>query len=204
MYIPKFFRNEDFPQVQQFLRDQPFALVVSQTADGVPQATHLPIELEQSAAGRPVLVGHFAKGNPQWKTLAAAGQALVVFSGAHHYISSAWYGHANVPTWNYIAVHVSGAARLQTPEETHQAVARLMERYEPAAHSPASLDRLPANVVQRELAGIVGFEIQVERVEATYKLSQNRNAADFANIVTELEKLKTPAASDMAAAMSVI
>lgn len=201
MYIPKFFRNEDFPQVQQFLRDQPFALVVSQTASGVPQATHLPVELEQNATGQPVLVGHFAKGNPQWKTLAAAGQALVVFSGGHHYISSAWYGHANVPTWNYIAVHVSGAARLQTPEEAHQAVARLMERYEPAAHSPASLDRLPADFVRRELAGIVGFEIQVERVEAAYKLSQNRNEADLANIVAELEKLQTPDAAAMASLM---
>ena len=202
MYIPKFFRNEAFPQVQQFLRDHPLALVVSQTPGGVPHATHLPVELEQDAAGQAVLVGHFARGNPQWKTLAAAGQALVVFSGAHHYISPAWYGHENTPTWNYLAVHVSGAARLQTPEETARAVARMMERYEPAAHSPASLDKLSAPFVRRELAGIVGFEVEVKQVEAAYKLSQNRNEADFANILAELEQLKTSAAADMAAAMT--
>lgn len=201
MYIPKFFRNEDFPQVQQFLRANPFALVVSQTPEGVPQATHLPVELEQNASGQPVLVGHLAKGNPHWKTLATAGQALVVFHGSHHYISSAWYGHANVPTWNYIAVQVSGAARLQTSEEAVQAIARLMERYEPAAHSPASLDKLPPAFVQRELSGIVGFEVLVERVEAAYKLSQNRNEADFAGIVAELEKLRAPDATRLASAM---
>ena len=201
MYIPKLFRNEDFPQVQQFLRDHPFALVVSQTPAGVPQATHLPVELEQNAAGQPVLVGHFARANPQWRALEAAGQALVVFSGAHHYISSAWYGHENVPTWNYLAVHVSGPARLHTPSETAAAVARLMARYEPPATSPTSLDKLSPAVVRRELAGIVGFEVQVGHMEAAYKLSQNRNAADFANIIAELEQLKTPDAAGVAAAM---
>ena len=201
MYIPKFFRNEDFAQVQQFLHDHPFALVVSQTGSGVPEATHLPIVLEQNEAGQAVLVGHFARGNPQWQSLAAAGKALVVFSGAHHYISSAWYGHANVPTWNYIAVHVSGPARLQSPEETAQALTRLMARYEPPAHSPASLEKLPPAVVKRELAGIVGFEIQIANLEAAYKLSQNRNDADFASIVAELDALKNPDAAAVAAAM---
>ena len=202
MHVPKFFRNEDFPQVQQFMRDHPFALVISPTPGGVPHATHLPVELEQNDAGQAVLVGHFSRGNPHWKALAAAGQALVIFSGEHHYISSAWYGHANVPTWNYIAVHVSGAARLQTPAETQRAITRLMDRYEPAAHSPASLDKLPPALVHRELAGVAGFEVAVEQVQAAYKLSQNREPADFANILVELEKLNTPAAADMAAAMA--
>ena len=201
MYIPKIFRNDDFPQVQQFIRDHPFALVVCNVAGAAPLATHLPVELEQNAAGQAVLVGHFARGNPQWKTMEAAGHALVVFSGAHHYVSSAWYGHENVPTWNYIAVHVSGPARLQTPAETHAAVARLMHRYEPPDRSPRSFEQLSAPVLQRELAGIVGFEVQVANIEAAFKLSQNRNAADHASIVAELQKLQTPAAADMAAAM---
>ena len=190
MYIPKLFRNEDFPQVQQFLRDNPFALVVSRQVQGAPLATHLPISLEQNAAGEAVLTGHFAKANPQWRTL-EDHPVLVVFSGTHHYISSAWYGHQNVPTWNYIAVHISGRARLHSPAEAAEAIARMMERYEPAAHSPASLDKLAPAVVERELRGIVGFEVLVENIEAAYKLSQNRNAADFANILAELEKLKT-------------
>jgi len=139
MYIPKFFRNEDFPQGQQFLRANPFCPGREPDA-GRSAAGHAPARGAGAERVRAAGTGGtLCQGQPHWKALATAGQALVVFHGSHHYIPSAWYGHANVPTWNYSAVQVSGAARLQTPEEAAQAIARLMERYEPAAHSrPAS------------------------------------------------------------------
>jgi transcriptional regulator len=126
-----------------------------------------------------------SRANPQWKSFGDQ-EALLIFQGAHTYISPTWYGHVNVPTWNYLMVHVYGRARVVDGDELKSTLGRLIERHEAA--SDYRMERLPSEFVDKEMKGAVGFVVEVTRIDAGYKLSQNRNDADHANIVQELEK----------------
>lgn len=112
MYVPKAFQETDRNTLFQFIRENSFALLISNGSNGIPVATHLPIELLPDTNGQFVLVGHLAKANPHWKLLIQDAPVLAVFSGIHSYISSSWYDHVNVPTWNYMSVHITGRPTL--------------------------------------------------------------------------------------------
>ena len=148
-------------------------------------ATHIPLELSEEGTK---LSGHISKGNPQGKDLPAAGEVLVVFSGPHTYISSSWYDHANVPTWNYIAVHVYGTIRLIEGEELFHSLAQLMDKYEKNSADPVTVEKLTPAYMQQAMKGVTGFEINITRIEATQKLSQNRDRKNYTNIIHELDK----------------
>ena len=187
MYVPARYRVTDDAVIDDFLRSHGFATLVTAGPGGL-MATHLPIELERRGEER-VLHGHVAKANPQWRELEAAREAMLVFLGPHTYVSPTWYDHPNVPTWNYQAVHCLGPVRtLHDPAELLTRVTGLAEHYEPASQPPPRFDvgALPADLRAAELKGIVGFEMRVARVEAAFKLSQNRNRGDRARIAREL------------------
>ena len=185
MYIPRYFEITDPLVIEQFIKENSFATIVS-TGTEFPIATHIPIELEKNENGENVLWGHVSKANPQWKLFEKNENVLVIFfSSAHHYISSSWYGKPNVPTWNYMSVHVSGKIKLIEGEKLWESVRRLTDKYEKNAANPVSLDTLPKEV-QKQMNGLVGFEILISKMEAAFKLSQNRNEEDFENIIKHL------------------
>jgi transcriptional regulator len=187
MYIPHYFREEDLDKVADFVRRHDFAALVATARDGLPVAAHLLVELQTGPDGIWLVNGHMARGNPLWRSLEPEREALLIFSGPNTYVSPTWYGHLNVPTWNYQAVHLYGTPRLIEPGEELQGIlARLIGRYE--AQSDYRLETLPADFVRKEMAGVMGFQIKVTRLEASSKLSQNRNDEDHASIVRELEK----------------
>lgn len=125
----------------------------------------------------------------------------MIFNGPHAYISSSWYEHENVPTWNYQAVHVYGKASLIEGIALEQDLTSLLEKYESFRENPVLWDKLSPELLQQEMKGIKGFKIKVEEVQAAYKLSQNRNASDYANIIKELYKEENPHADALAEAM---
>ncbi len=130
-----------------------------------------------------------AQGNPQWKLFAAYPKVTAIFlSDINHYISSSWYDHPNAPTWNYMSVHISGTVTIIEGEKKWNAVKRLTDRYEQISKNPISLDTLPPKI-QSEIAGLVAFEIKIEKIEAAFKLSQNRDDKNYALIIAELRKL---------------
>jgi len=185
MHVPKLFRITDEVVIEQFIKETGFATIITKGSD-YPVGTHIPVELELNNNGEKVLWGHISKANPQWKDFETSPNVLVIFlSNVHHYISSSWYNHPNAPTWNYLSVHVSGKLKTIEGEELWESVSRLTNRYERNSANPVSLDTLPESV-QKQINGIVGFEIGIERIEAAFKLSQNRNAEDFANIISQL------------------
>ncbi|NOT05746.1 MAG: FMN-binding negative transcriptional regulator [Anaerolineales bacterium] len=183
MYIPKLYREEDREKILKFLKQNNFPALV--TYDGErPTATHLPVEVLENENGSLTILGHMSRANPQWKIFGGQ-EVLFIFQGAHTYISPRWYDHVNVPTWNYMMVHVYGKIRLVEGEELYSLLSRLVKDHEePAAYS---LESLPQDFVQKEMNGVVGFAVDVTRVDAGYKLSQNRNDGDHENIVHELE-----------------
>ena len=113
MYIPAHFEASDVAWCHALIRREPFALLIGVDHTGAPFATHLPVLLDESPAPRGTLLGHVARPNPQWELFAPDRPVLVVFPGAHAYVSPSWYGtHPSVPTWNYVAVHAYGVPRL--------------------------------------------------------------------------------------------
>lgn len=184
MYIPKLYREDDRDTLLAFLRKNNFPALV--TFDGQkPIATHIPVEVTENEAGNLTVYGHISAANPQRKTLDGQ-EALLIFQGPHTYISPRWYNHVNVPTWDYMMVHVYGKLREVQGEELYALLSRLVQKHEAA--SSYRLEGLPPDFVEKELKGIVGFAVEVTRLEAGYKLSQNRSDEDHANIIRELEK----------------
>jgi len=198
MYISKLNREEDRAKILEFLQQNEFATVV--TYDGEkPTASHLLTEVVQE--GENLFVnGHMAKANPLWKTFEKNPEVLVIFHGPHTYISPTWYNHVNVPTWNYQAVHVYGKPRIVTdPEEFHAILSRLVARHETG--SSYRLESLPPDFVANNMKGIVGFQIEVTRIEANYKLSQNQDDVDYQNIVQQLHSREDEMSHQLAEAM---
>lgn len=185
MYTPPHYRNTDWAEIKDFLVQHSFGILVSQV-EGRPWATHLPLELGTDQDGKDIIQGHWAKANPQWRNFGEGGEVLCIFNGPHSYISSSWYKEEEVPTWNYIAVHVYGTLKIIEGEELMAHLRDLVDKYEARSENPVSLERLSPRTL-RQVHGVVGFQIEIKDVQATYKLSQGREH-DHAKIIAELEK----------------
>ncbi len=199
VYIPEHFRVHDHADAVAFMRANPFAILVSSTGDG-PFATHLPVFVHQVEDDL-VIRGHVAKANPHWRHLEQNPACLTIFHGPHAYLSASNYvTRENVPTWNYGAVHVYGNARtFASPQDLQGILHQLIGTFEPAyadqwkSFSDAYRERM--------LSHIVGFEIAVTKIEAKFKLSQNRTQEEQSNVITSLEKAEDTAVSGISRLM---
>lgn len=198
MYISKLYREEDRIKILDFLKQNEFATLV--TYDGEkPTASHLLMEVVED--GENLLInGHMSKANPLWKTFETNSEVLVIFQGPHAYISPTWYNHADVPTWNYQAVHLYGSPRVVDDyEEMKKLLSDLIVRNE--ANPSYRLEILPEDFVRKQINGIVAFQIKVTRIEASYKLSQNRDDEDYHNIIHQLHEREDEMSHQVAEAM---
>ncbi len=201
MYIPHHYKNENLEEVKAFIRQNSFGILVNQL-DGTPWATHIPLELETNAEGKDVLVGHIAKANPQWKSFKDKATVLCIFNGPHAYISSSWYKEEEVPTWDYIAVHVYGKLSTLTEAATMEALHRLVDNYERQSKNPVSLQRMSPKTL-RQVKGVVGFQIEISSIQAAYKLSQTRTE-DHPQILAELKQQEDAGSHAIATQISKI
>lgn len=184
MFLPHHYKNENIVEVKDFLKKNSFGILVNQL-EGKPWATHIPLELDVDEKGKDVLVGHIAKANPQWKNFEENSEVLCIFNGPHSYISSSWYKEEEVPTWNYIAVHVYGTIEILDEEAVLASLHKLVNKYEANSKSPISIDNLSKKTM-RQIKGIIGFQIKIDKIQAAYKLSQGREH-DHPKIISELE-----------------
>lgn len=198
MHIPEIYKNENQAEIEQFIHQNGFSILVNQT-EGKLWATHIPLVLEHKN-GKQFLVGHVSKLNPQAESFKSNEEILAVFQGVNAYISSSWYDHENAPTWNYIAVHVYGKLRLHSHEEAIEALKRLVDKYEATSENPVRVENLSPKMM-REVRGIVSFEIEISSIESVKKLSQNRDDKNYKNIISELEKTNENQAIAVADAM---
>lgn len=188
MYIPHYYQNENIEEVKAFIQANSFGILIDQV-EGKPWGTHIPLELETDNNGEAILVSHLAKANPQAKALVEGKEVLCIFNGPHHYISSSWYKEEEVPTWNYIAVHVYGILKVLSEEETMASMHRLVEKYEQMAKKPIDLSKFSSKTL-RQVKGTVGFKVKITDIQAAYKMSQTRSE-DHATIISELKELNT-------------
>ncbi len=185
VYLPPHFTETREDVLLAHIERYDFGLLITQ--EGGLIASQVPFLVERRD-GQLYLLGHLARPNPQGAAL-DTGEALVVFSGPHAYISPSWYGAGPaVPTWNYASVHVYGAARTIADKDwLGELLRRLSERHEAREAMAWRMQDQPAAFLSGMLNGIVGFEIAVSRLEGKFKLSQNRPAADRPRIVAALE-----------------
>ena len=186
MYTPEIYKNENQEEIKKFLHENSFGILINQT-NGKLWATHIPLELETNEEGNEILYGHISKENPQWNGFIDNDQVLAVFTGPHSYISSSWYDHENVPTWNYIAVHVYGKIKIIEGEAVIESLKKLVDKYEQNSKNPVCVADLSKKTMM-QTRGIVAFEIEITEIQATRKLSQNRDEKNHQNIISELEK----------------
>lgn len=183
MFQPPLFREERMDIMHMLMTDHPFATLVS-VATGDLSADHVPLVLHAGLAPKGILRGHLAKGNPLCGAAGAAMPVLAVFQGPQAYVSPSWYAskaeHGKVvPTWNYAVVHAHGTLRFRTdPDWLMEHLAELTSRNERHRAAPWAVTDAPPAYIARQLKGLVGIEIEVERLSGTWKLSQNKNERD--------------------------
>lgn len=197
MYVPKSFQVDDREQLDAFIRRFSFATLVTVERRGegtAPFATHLPLLLKDGK-----LVGHMAKANPQWRQLSDADECLAIFHGPHAYVSPTWYAaQPAVPTWNYAAVHAYGKARLiESPQRLADLLAEMIAFYEASQEQPWD-GALSPEMRDPLLAAIVGFEIEITRLQGKFKFNQNRSREDQEQVMERLSQSRR--ADDQAAA----
>lgn len=189
VYLPPHFTETDEAVLLAHMDRHDFALLVTHgpTGQGELIASQVPL-LAEKRDGKLFLLGHLALPNPQCADL-NGGEALVVFSGPHAYVSPSWYtaGPA-VPTWNYAAVHAYGTPRAIADKGwLGQFLRRLSERHEAREANPWRMGDQPAPFLDAMMGGILGFEIEVARLDGKFKLSQNRPAGDRPRVAAALE-----------------
>jgi transcriptional regulator len=172
MYVPASFAEADTARLHEFMGRYSFSILTSFGKAGV-IASHLPLLLDAGAGPMGHLLGHMARANPQWRQV--EGEVMVVFSGPHAYVSPSWYEErGTVPTWNYVAVHAYGTFQLvEDRQGLLEILRRLVDAHERPRADPWAFDESEPHV-ETMLKAIVGFRIEITRLEGKWKLSQNQ------------------------------
>jgi transcriptional regulator len=186
MYIPKHFEQTDRALLLEFISAHSFGMLISAGDSEGPMITYLPFVVAETEKGVR-LDGHMAKSNPHWQQLQNSERALAVFNGPHCYVSPSLYESKQaVPTWNYTTVHAYGKLRL-----IHEQESKLASQYTLIAHMEpgfaSQFDALDPAFRDQLLGAIVTFQIDVERLEGKFKLSQNRPSADRQSVAAALD-----------------
>lgn len=199
MYIPDIYKNEDPEQIRSFIKANSFGILVT-CKEGISLATHIPLEYMQKKDGTEILHAHISKANEQCKHIEDGADALCIFNGPHSYVSSSWYDFEEVPTWNYIAVHIRGTFTVLDKEGLWNSVKTLMDTYESSQENPVRMEKLSEKTL-RQMNGIIGFEIAISSIEAAYKLSQSRDDKNHATVIDHLHKTDDAGSSAIAEEM---
>jgi transcriptional regulator len=203
MYEPPFHRVDDLERLHAMIRARTLGLLVSNGPQGL-VANAVPFLIDPAASRLGTLRAHIARANGQWRDLAEAPEALVVFQGADHYITPSWYATKRetgkvVPTWNYVMVQAKGRAKIIEDDVwLSRQIAALTGGQEARREKPWAVGDAPADFIAMQRKAIVGIEIEIADIRGKWKTSQNRPAADRAGVVAGLEALGDEEAREMA------
>jgi transcriptional regulator len=190
MYVAKINEAKDKASIIDYVQKNGFATLVTQL-NGRCVASHIPlyiIEKEEEI----YLYGHLARANEQKFNIVNGDECLAIFMATHAYISSSWYDHVNVPTWNYVAVHMYGTPREIKGQELVDSINQLVDFYEQGRKDRFHVDQMTDKSREAHYNGLVAFEIKIRKIEAAEKLSQNRSDHDYYNVTDHLMKADEP------------
>lgn len=186
MFVPKLYRSEDMDVMRGIIKENSFALLIS-SVDKI-RATHSMMMLNESDPENSYIETHISRANPQAKMLKNDDEVLCDFLGAHTYISSSWYDHINVSTWNYEAVQIYGKVELMNQDELYAHLDKLTSKYENFQQCPMMVKDMGKEFVEKEMKGAFGIKVIPTEIFIKQKLSQNRKENDFNNIISHLEQ----------------
>jgi transcriptional regulator len=208
MHAPAHFRIDDTAELAAFIEARHFATLVVSGEAG-PLAAHIPMILKRDAAGAPVtLEGHVARNNPLAAAVTSETHALAIFTGPDAYVTPSLYlskrEHGKVvPTWNYMAVHVTGS--IETFDDANalrDQVSQITDMMEQPTAVPWKVTDAPDDYIAKMLNAIVGVRIAISSIEGIAKLSQNRPEGDRAGVLNGFTHSPDPAARQLAAEMT--
>jgi transcriptional regulator len=188
MYDLPYHKEKNEKAIKAFIGEYPFAYLSGCDADNKPVATQVPVFIEEKG-GRKILRGHIMKNTDHHKAFAHNENVLVVFTGHNIYVSGTWYSNPHTPsTWNYMSVHAKGIIRFLDDAALVDALRMTTLHFENNNKQSATIyDNLPADYTQRLMKAIVAFEIEVQELDTVFKLSQDRDAKSYENIIARLK-----------------
>lgn len=188
MYLPKYFATADGQQIRKLIQDNGFSTILSFPKDQPVSINHLPVIFSSLPGEEDILIGHMAKMNPQWKHFQENPQATIIINGAHTYITPTWYKSKDVPTWNYAVAHLHGKIELvQGFEDQISVLTQLTDFYEKPNDLPWKFE-LPEDLKNEKLliGAIISFKFHIEKIDAKFKMSQNRSQLDRQGVIDGL------------------
>ena len=189
MYDLPYHKEKNEQVIKEFIARYPFAFLTGCDAENKPVATQLPVFIEEKD-GRKILRGHLMKNTDHHNAFVHNENVLVVFTGHHTYVSGTWYSNPHTPsTWNYMSVHAKGIIRFLDDAALVDALRMVSLHFENYNQQSATIyDNLPAEYTQRLMKAIVAFEIEIKEMDTVFKLSQDRDAKSYENIIARLKE----------------
>lgn len=189
MYDLPYHKENDQDVVRDFIGKYPFAFLSGCDAENKPIATQVPVFIEEQD-GKQFLRGHIMKDTDHHRAFMHNEHVLVVFTGHHTYVSGTWYSNPHIPsTWNYMSVHVKGLVRFLGDDALADVLRKTSLHFEKNnPNSTTVFDNVPSELKQRIMHMIVAFEIEVVELDTVFKLSQDRDAESYRNIIEKLKQ----------------
>lgn len=200
MFVRDCWKPRDLEEAYELIGAYPWALLV-QNGDAGPYATNLPLYLDRARGPHGTLVGHIARANEHARVLSeATAPVLAVFEGPQSFVSASWYPKRDMPgTYYYAAVHCYGAIRILGDGAVEGALEELNRRMEGPLPNGWRMDEIPHSEITRRLPAIVAFELEIERLEAKFKLGQDEPVKDMLAVAERLDASADPSARALAA-----
>lgn len=187
--------------ISELVRRNPFGIMTTCSAEGTPEASHLAFTYHPDGenGSHGTILGHLASANPQCESVRRGKRATIIFSGPHHYISPRFYQtHPSTPTWNYCAVHMMGRLDPTSEPGKDHALAKLTDSLEKGFTPPFRYESLSPSYTATRKPGILAFSMQVESIDAQFKMSQNRTDEDRRGVIEGLRSLRDQQADAVA------
>jgi transcriptional regulator len=200
MYLPKYFAPKNQQKIRELISRNSFAVLISFPKESTPLISHLPVIFSSKPGEENILIGHMAKANFHWKYFKKNPDGMIIINGEHTYITPRWYSSPSVPTWNYAVAHLYGKIELiEGFAKQVQILKELASFFEKSSPSPWKFN-LPEGLDKENVltASIISFKFHIEKIDAKFKLSQNRDKTDRAGVLDGLQKER---ADDMSAAV---
>jgi transcriptional regulator len=187
MYSLPHFTEKDPAKIIAFMKENSFAIITG-FGEQYPVATHVPVEVVVEEDGKIILSGHLMKNTDHHKAFVQNSEVLVIFNGPHCYVSASWYNNPqSASTWNYMTVHAKGKITFTDDNGTYEAIKAVTNKYEGTA-TAAAFSTMAKEYTNKMLQAIIGFTIEVEKLNNVFKLSQNKSNNEQFNIIEQLKK----------------
>jgi transcriptional regulator len=189
MYDLPHYKEKNEQVIKEFIAQYPFAFLTGSDTENKPVATQVPVFIEEKD-GKKILRGHIMKNTDHHKAFLHNKNVLVVFTGHHTYVSGTWYSNPHTPsTWNFMSVHAKGIIRLLDDTALVEVLRMTSLHFENHnLQSSTIFDNLPSDYTKKLMKAIVAFEIEIKELDTVFKLSQDRDAKSYDNIIKRLKE----------------